>query len=540
MQPPIETDIAIIGSGIAGALLAAKLADTGARILIIEAGAPVDRPKALQTFWNAPAKVPESAYPPVPQAMHPTTDKLTEWYCQEGPDLFKSTYLKVVGGTTWHWLGSCPRLLPTDFATNTHYGRGVDWPVSYDTLAPFYTEAEHEIGVSGASEYDLGAPRDTPYPMPPIPQTYLDRVVAHALEGSRFEVRATPQGRNSVMRDQRIACCGSASCIPICPVQAKYDATVHLKKALAAGVQLLDKSTVVKLDSDAAGNIHTAHFRRWDNTPGTVQAKLFVLACHAIETPRLLLASRDATRPEGLANRSGQVGRNLMDHPIQLSWALTNQPVYPYRGPGSTSAIENLRDGAFRRDRSAYRIEIGNEGWVWPEGAPISTAAKFASQGLTGEALNTAIADHASRHIRLASATEQLPHPDNRVTLDPDKQDIYGVPLPHIAYHVDDYTRQGMAQARQDHAEIFDRLGTTLVQHAPDFFGAGHIIGTARMGNDPTTAVVDANLRSHDHPNLYILGASVFPTAGTGNPTLTIAALTLRAAQHISQEWLQA
>lgn len=537
MPPPISTDIAIIGSGIAGSLLAFKLAETGARILIIEAGAPVDRATAVRTFWHAAAKVPESAYPPTPEAMHPTTDKLTEWYCQEGPELFKSTYLKVVGGTTWHWLGSCPRLLPTDFATHTHYGYGVDWPIDYETLAPFYTQAEHEIGVSGASEHDLGSPRDTPYPMPPIPQTYLDKAVERALQGSRYEVRATPQGRNSVVRDQRTACCGSASCIPVCPVQAKYDATVHLKKALGAGVQLLDKSTVVRLECDAESKIRAAHFRRWDKTEGSVQARIFILACHGIETPRLLLASRNPAWPEGLANRSGQVGRNLMDHPIQLSWALTNEPVYPYRGPGSTSAIENLREGAFRRQRSAYRIEIGNEGWVWPEGAPITTAAELASQGLSGADLNKALADHASRHIRLASATEQLPDPDNRVTLDPRKQDIYGVPRPHIAYRVDGYAKQGMAYARQDHEEIFNRLGTTLVQHAPEFFGAGHIIGTTRMGNDPATSVVDAHLRSHDHPNLYIVGSGAFPTAGTANPTLTIAALSLRAAQHIKREW---
>src|SRR5690606_10884596 len=146
MTASFSTDIAIVGSGIAGSLLAYRLAKTGARILIIEAGAPVDRARAVQTFWRAPAKVPESAYPPVPEAMHPTTDKLTEWYCQEGPELFKSTYLKVVGGTTWHWLGSCPRLLPSDFATRTHYGYGVDRPIRYDVLAPSYTHAELAFG----------------------------------------------------------------------------------------------------------------------------------------------------------------------------------------------------------------------------------------------------------------------------------------------------------------------------------------------------------------------------------------------------------
>src|SRR5690606_36851873 len=129
-----------------------------------------------------------------------------------------------------------------------------------------------------------------------IPQTYLHKSVEAALQASRFQPRATAQGRNSVTRDQRIACCGSASCIPICPVQAKYDATVHLKKALGAGAKLLDQSTVIKLECDDEGKIRAAHFRRWDKTAGSVLARIFILACHGIETSRLLLASRDAAR----------------------------------------------------------------------------------------------------------------------------------------------------------------------------------------------------------------------------------------------------
>lgn len=530
MSAPINTDVVIIGSGVAGALAAAALSKNGVQVLILEAGKPVDRPQAVQNFWHAAIKVPECAYPAVPEAMHPTTDALQGWYRQTGPDLFKSTYLKVVGGTTWHWLGTCVRLIPTDFQTHTSYGYGIDWPISYETLEPFYTQAEHEIGVAGDSDHTLGSPRSAAFPMPPIPQTYLDKTLDQALQGTRFEVRATPQARNSVLHDQRPPCCGSSSCIPVCPIQAKYDATVHLKKAIAAGAGLLDGSTVVRLEHGPDGQITAAYFRRWDHTEGVVRANVFVVACHAIETPRLLLASRTDDYPDGLANSSGQVGRNLMDHPVQLSWALTNLPVYPYRGPLSTSGIENLREGDFRRDRSAYRIEIGNDGWNWPKGAPISTAEELLKKGLRGTELDQALAHDASRHIRIAALLEQLPDPDNRVTLDKDETDIYGVPLPHISYRVDDYAKQGMTHARQDLTEIFERLGSTHIDHAPEYFGAGHIMGTARMGNDPATSVVDQSLRSHDHKNLYILGSSVFPTGGTANPTLTIAALSLRAA----------
>jgi len=255
-----------------------------------------------------------------------------------------------------------------------------------------------------------------------------------------------------------------------------------------------------------------------------------VLAAHAIETPRLLLHSRSEALPNGVANRSDQVGRNLMDHPTQLSWALSREPVWPYRGPLSTSSIENFRDGAFRKDRPAMRIEIGNDGWSWPKSAPGTTAAELARQRLRGQELNSALRSQASRHVRLASQVQQLPDLENRVTLDPHEKDMYGVPLPRLAYRIDAYAQAGLAAARAAHAEIFGKLNATEIEHRDGHEGAGHIMGTARMGNDAKDSVVDRDLRSHDHPNLFILGSAVFPTGATANPTLTIAALALRAA----------
>lgn len=529
----INADVIIVGSGIAGALLAADLSATGIKVAILEAGATVDRAEATQRYWDALIKVPECPYPPTPQAEHPVSDNLDYWYRQNGPDKFKSTYLKVVGGTTWHWLGTCLRHVPSDFRLKSLYGRGVDWPISYDDLEPFYARAEFEIGVAGDSYAPLGAPRSSNYPMPAIPQTYLDKAYEKALEGSVYEVRATPQGRNSTDRDQRPACCGNASCIPVCPVQAKYDATVHLSRAQKGGASLHEQSTATFVEIGPDRHVAAIRFKRPDGSEGRAVGKIFVIAAHAIETPRLLLNSRSDDSPQGVANGSDQVGRNLMDHPTQLSWALSNDPVWPYRGPLSTSGIENLRDGPFRRERPAFRIEIGNDGWSWPTGAPISTAADLARTGLKSGALDAALKHHASRHVRLASLVEQLPDADNRVTLAPNERDMYGVPLPQLSYRLDDYVRAGLAATRAAHAEIFARLGTTQVQHQPAPEGAGHIIGTARMGADPRTSVVDRDLRSHDHQNLFLLGSAVFPTAATANPTLTIAALSLRAAGQI-------
>ncbi len=529
----IEAEIVIVGSGIAGALLAARLAQAGVKVAILEAGAKVDRAEATKLFWNAPLRTPECPYPPSPKADHPISNDPDYWYRQTGPDKFKSTYLKVVGGTTWHWLGSCLRFVPNDFRLCGAYRCGADWPITYEDLEPFYSEAEDEIGVSGDSTEALGSPRSATYPMPAIPPTFMDIAYTQALAGTRFEVRGTPQARNSISRGEKPPCCGNASCIPICPIQAKYDATVHLSLAEKSGAVLHAQTTATMVEVDSGHRIAAIRFKRWDGSEGKAVGKVFVLAAHAIETPRLLLNSLSEVTPNGVANSSDQVGRNLMDHPVQLSWALARAPVWPYRGPLSTSGIENFRDGQFRKDRAAFRIEIGNDGWAWPKGAPTTTASDLARLGLRGERLNSALRSQASRHLRLTSLLEQLPDPDNRVTLDPNASDIYGVPLPRIAYRLGAYIEAGLAAARAAHAEIFSALGATEITHRDVAEGAGHIIGTARSGSHPKELVVDPNLRSHDHPNLFILGSAVFPTSATANPTLTIAALSLRAAGHV-------
>lgn len=534
MGDVIETDVLIVGAGIAGSLVAAQLAAAGARVLVLESGPSQDRSEAVGNFRSALAKTPESAYADVAYAPRPTVIDLKGYYVQEGPDLFSSTYERRVGGTTWHWLGTCLRLIPSDFRLASAYGVGVDWPVSYAELEPWYGAAEQAIGVAGDDAVDLGTPRSAPFPLPPIPPSYLDQRVSEAARQIGLAVVPTPAARNSMAFDGRPACCGNHMCIPVCPIQAKYDASVHVAKATAAGAQIMEQAIAHRVEAGSDGLIRGIRFLRPDGSEERAVASVYVLAAHAIETAKLLLISRTAAFPNGVANTSDQVGRNLMDHPTQLSWALTNEPVYPYRGPLSTSGIEQLRDGDFRSSRGAYRIEIGNDGWSWPVGDLTQIAADMITkEGLKGQALIQTLQDRSARHIRMASLVEQLPDPNNRITPAWDQLDALGIPRPRIHYQVDDYTRAGMADARQVHQQIYDALGATQVQFADDFFGAGHIMGTFRMGRNPRTSVVDRNLRSHDHANLFLLGSGVFPSVGCSNPTLTIAALALRAAATI-------
>lgn len=284
--------------------------------------------------------------------------------------------------------------------------------------------------------------------------------------------------------------------------------------------------------------------RSTDHETVTVRGKLFVLAAHAVENAKLLLAS-------GAANSSGLVGRNLMDHPVLLVWGLAPEPVWPFRGPVATSGIEGLRYGQFRRDVAALRIEIGNDGWTWPADAPVSDVTNLVDAGnLWGAALRQRLAATVPRQLRFGMLVEQLPEWSNRVTIDPAWFDRMGNYRPVVSYNLSDYTRAGFALAKQVSDRIFRRAGiedfTTYSPSDPGYFnyegqgyvfqGAGHFMGTHCMGSARATSVVDRRQRAWDHENLYLVGCGNMVTGGTSNPTLTAAALSLWAAENMLQD----
>ncbi|HEX7182840.1 MAG TPA: GMC family oxidoreductase [Thermoanaerobaculia bacterium] len=595
MSTEPQYDVVIVGAGIAGTIVARELGKAGKKVLILESGSGfqqgTSREAYLGRYYQALAKVPEAPYPGNPYAQRATT---LEIYCyehdaegrfvqkpgcesylvQKGPLPFSSTYERQAGGTMWHWLGTSLRMLPSDFRMRTLYHRGMDWPLTYADLEPFYCEAEYLIGVSAdvaqQNYHGITFPPDYFYPMERIPPSLTDQAVAAGIQGlvidgQELSVTSTPAGRNSAINPKaksynngRRMCAGNTSCVPICPIQAKFDPTVTLADALQTGnVQVLYQAVASNVQVDpASGRVSGIDYITYDASgrqgTGTAQGKLYVLAAHAIETPKLLLNSNRQI-PAGVANcSSGQVGRNLMDHPVMNAWALMPQPVFPFRGPISTSGIETLRDGEFRRERSAYRIEIHGLGWNWPANAPYSDLGAFVDgQGLFGTALREALNQSVTRQIDINFLVEQLPQEKNRVTLS-DRVDGLGIPRPEIHYGLDEYDKRGFRSAFRTAAEIFAKLGARNAtnfsgqQSAPNYFnfegqdflfqGAGHIVGTYRMGDHRKNSVVDRNQRSWDHENLFLLGSGVFPTIATSNPSLTISALSLMAARTIKRD----
>lgn len=574
-------DVAIVGAGLVGSLMADRLSrQQGLSVLLIDAGDTLyfdpqsgadRRQPLLDRFYEAPYKTPNSPYPNLPWAPSPDETALNRYYVTMGPLPFQSTYTRIVGGTTYHWLGLCPRFDPASFREQTLYGVNVDWPLQYDDLDPWYFDAEREMGVAGdmSLQGQIGIPpRSRPFPLPPIPQSYSDKVAAQAVSGLVWRDRdsdeafpisitSTPSARNSVPYQGRPACSGSANCIPICPTGAKYDATVPLKRALGIGgeaapsgrkpVVLLRRAVLqeVVLQDGASGDdqppVKELLIRRGPSHDDDliVRAKAYVLAIHAMETPKILLSSR-RHRQDGVANRSGCVGRYLMDHDIAISNARLNQPMWVYRGPRITSSIESVRDGRFRSHRAAFRPELSNVGTSWETGAPQSNVVNRVRQGLTGRALREAVAWDSQAVLHIDAMIEPRALRESYVRPSDTLTDAWGLPRPQIHYCVDEYSQRGRQAFFDLVKQIYYRLGATDadITTYPGWYGAGHVMGTTRMGDDPRTSVTDSYGRTHDHPNLYLVGAGLFPTVSTVNPTLTLAALALRTAARLRQQLL--
>lgn len=532
MAETVQADVVVVGSGVAGAILASKLAGGGASVLILEAGPRVDRGEGIERFQKSRTKTSLSAYLNPPHAQSPDTDRLGDYYVLSGTTKFEGLYLRAVGGSTWHWGGNASRLHPNDFRMRSQYGVGVDWPIAYASMLPYYEQAERELGVAGDPNTSLVPSPRGPFPMPPIPQTYNDRMVAKAAAPLGMTLKATPQARNSEMYDDRPPCCGSAMCVPMCPVGAKYDGSVHVAKAEAAGARIIENAVATKIKVGPDRHVTGIHFRRSDGSEGLAVGKIFVLAAHAIETPKLLLMSGSDAMPSGVANSSGMVGRNLMAH-IQTGFVgLAANPVYSYRGPVETSGFAEWRDGSFRSEYAAMGSGSSNQGWARAIGPQFRAAELINKGGLLGATLRATLREQIIREVAIGGSAEILPDPDNRVTLD-ELKDPIGLPRPHIHFGITDYTRRSLDLGQQRHRKIMEALGCTSILDGGPRVNTSIIGGTARMGTDPATSVLDPDLRSHDHPNLFVVGSAAFPTMGISPPTLTIAALSLRAADRV-------
>lgn len=539
-------EVIIIGAGIVGGLMAYRLASAGMKVLVLDSGPEIDRATAVKRFHDNPAGSINSAYVDPPYAPTPPDEKTWLFYGQNvrhgvSPLVqmnFQGLYLRGVGGTSWHFTGHAERFQPNDFRMKTAYGHGFDWPISYDDLEPYYEQAEKEWGVAGGPD-TIAPPRKAGYPMPEVPISWLDREIAKAAGPLGWPVAAYPHARNSVPGyDGRPQCCGSSSCRYICPVHAKYDGSVHVAKARAAGAWVLSDRVVNELVVGDGGDIERIRFRKADGSTGEATGKLFILAAHAIETPKLLMMSTGRSS-RGVANSSGMVGRNLMCNVDVDTTGYSQDPVWPYRAPVfATGGVTGLRDGPFRSRHAAAATFIVNGGFSKTHRGPTNEVQSGLDSKLIGTALRNWVHDRSARQVHLSSSVEVLPHHDNVVEPDWSRRDAIGLPMPKVRFHIDEYTLAGCAAAQERDRSILEAMKCGEIAPKPEDdvkpeVDYAIIGGTTRMGHDPRGSVVDARCRSHDHKNLFVIGTSVYPTITICSPSLTAAALAIRAADTI-------
>ncbi|MFA5678599.1 MAG: GMC family oxidoreductase [Pseudomonas sp.] len=525
MSEPLSADFVVVGSGICGALAAMLLAQRGASVIMLEAGPRVGRAQLLANFRNSPRRSDwMSPYPFSPWAPHPVyLPEANEHLLQAGPYPYPAEYIRMVGGTTWHWAALAWRYLPSDLEMFSRYGVGVDWPFDYAQLEPYYQWAEELIGVAGAEEEHPESPRQKPYPMQPVAEPWAMRRIRERLDGT-YRVANNPVARNSRTFGHRPACCGSNNCQPICPVDAQYHGGISVAAAEAAGVRLIANAVVYHLEHDDQDRIVAAHFHDPERNSYRITGNTFVVAANGIETPRLLLMSTSERFPNGIANSADTVGRYLMDHPSTSLTFDADEDLWLGRGPQSPSSISALRDGAFRAERSAYRLDFTNISRV------DSTTRRLLQEGVYGAEFERRLRHSAAREMSVKTVLEVLPRPENRITLS-GKKDALGLPRPQAHYAIDDYTRGGALDAKQHFTRIAQLMGGSNLRFTADddFANNQHICGTVRIGDDPATSVCDSWGRTHDHDNLFLVGTGLLPTAGTCNSTLTAIAVALRS-----------
>jgi choline dehydrogenase-like flavoprotein len=541
-RPSERVDACVVGAGPAGALVARELAEAGHEVVVLEAGPRFDRGERLERMERT---------------IRPAWDAGDVWGMGGERDAYSTSgarhyplnraRVKGVGGSTLHWQGMVMRFHADDFRRRTVDGVGVDWPLSYEDLRPFYADAERALGVAGASDNPFAPPRDDPYPMPAFEPSYSDALFAGACERLGVTTHTVPNARNSEPHDDRSACVGYGTCKPVCPSGAKYSADFTAAGAETAGARIVDRVPVQRLVPSRDGSrVEAAVYATPDGTEYRQEARQFVVAAGGVETPRLLLLSADADRghPDGLANSSDWVGRGFMDHLFVGAGGrldrrtrqnhvgfLTSESHEFYDDPGKSTTGTGGSIPASDADLGPIKLEFLN--YAGPSPVELAMDAEE-----FGDDLLAGLRDAYGTHIAMGGLVGQLPRRENRVTLDSSRTDDHGNPVPDVQWSLDARTERTMRRALEIQTRIMRELGASVeTTVTPEDTGpAYHQMGATRMHADPGRGVVDSRLRAHDVANLSLVGSSTFPTSGAMNPTLTIAALALKCAAHLDAD----
>ncbi len=544
-------DVIVIGSGAGGGAAAWALATKGVSVLLLEAGPSydpftdylLDRPD-----WETkhfPEKVPSKGRQTVAplQTFERKWQHLRSWDRVSGrhnPGNRRANwgYSHVVGlgGSTLHFTGEAHRMHPEAMLMHSRFGVAADWPMDYAALEPLYLETEKLIGVAGPAE-DPMRPRSAPFPLPAHPLSYGSQKIAQGCRKLGLNFVANARAALSQPYDGRPACNYCGHCTRGCPRTDKgsVDVTFIPKAAATGKCTIRTEATVLRVEAGPNDRVSGVLYIDATGKRHNVKGRAVVVACGAVETPRLLLASANTHATEGLSNESGQVGKHFMETLYWVSSGLHNDPLGSHRGLPSDgicwdyNAPDAIPDivGGCRFSAAVHESDVAG---------PLAYATRVVKDW--GRQHKQAMRNQFGRALSIGGIGESLPNPKSYIDLDPDKRDKNGTPLARIHSYLDDTELQRLSFMAKTSREILKASGAGDIFEeygAYDGFQSTHVFGTCRMGTDQDDSVVDPYGRSHRWRNLFVADASVFPSSGGGeSPALTIEALAIRSGRHLA------
>lgn len=534
-------DFVIVGSGAAGGVIARELSQAGHSVVVLEQGPYRTAQDFTHDEWSVMFEQEFSGHSVGDKQTfrHREGESATERFLEPEP----AYYARGVGGSTVHFSGNYWRLRPVDFKEHSIVGdipnaTLSDWPISYEELEPWYSMAEWEIGVSGAPG-PKDPPRSRPFPLPPMPIKSAGVLFEKGTESIGMTSQVAPVAILSQPYRGRPACVNCGWCIGFgCEMNAKSStlATMIPEAERTGNCEIRPLSTVSRVDVDEKDRARGVHYFDSEGKAHFQKARSVVLAANGAETPRLLLMSATERHPDGLANTSGMVGKNLMFNAHSIAYGAFEHPLNEYKGIQCTRIALDYYDSDPKR---------GFFGGGALDSRPYLNAypTLFALQGTPpdgprwGAEYKASLEHLFTRNMAVTTAATSLPMLRNTITLDPDHKDAFGRPALRVTYadHPDDLSMSSFLQKKA--LAVLDGAGAQKTWHTDiqeESIGA-HLLGTCRMGNDPSTSVVDRWHRSHDIQNLFICDGSSMVTSGRGQPTLTIQALAFRAADHMKK-----
>jgi choline dehydrogenase-like flavoprotein len=516
-----KVDVVIVGAGASGSVYASVLAKAGKKVVVLESGPDWQLSDLISSdFWGRRVK----------PAGGP--------FRFEGKNPYGYVYQAGwgVGGAALHYFANFPRLLPNDFKIKSEHGRALDWPISYDDVAPYYDKVAADVGVSGdAKAEEIFRPAGKPYPMPPMKTFRNGEVWLKGFESNGIRMVPAAVGMNSTEFKGRPACIYDGWCHVGCPIGALANPLVtYLGDARKAGAEVRARSTVTRVLTNAQGTRVTGVEYYDDKKEKQVQeASVVVLAAWAAQNPRLLLNSGSDKHPKGLANGSGLVGKYMMAHFASGTWAIFDEELQNHMGTTGAQFMSYERYG-----KTSQKGAFGSSFITAGSALKTNDLGGFANArvDLFGADLHAFMKRAVRGLSRIGAFGEELPNIENRIELLSDK-DEFGMPLAKIVHSFDQDAVALWNANFEEGLKIAKAAGAKESWSGRGNMPTIHLMGGTIMGTGADNSVVDSYGQSHDVPNLYVAGPGIFATAGASNPTYTIFALSLRGAERLADKW---